>query len=81
MKTYEPSKPFITPPENGGQMVTESWSIDFGSEVYICRVHDGSDGSIKYEAFAYGEDDDAFEPWNGVPDHGPSLGQCRVDAE
>lgn len=61
---------WITPPENQGQIVTESYASD--DEACYSRVHDGSDGSTSYYVARFGGKsavpESWFEPWNGVPD-------------
>lgn len=81
MATYHADKPFITPPELQGQIVDVSFSIDIESEVILTKTVDRSDGSTEYEAFVYPDSDEEFEPWNGAPTLGRSLGVCSVSAD
>ena len=78
MKTYIPTTRFVTPPVNQGQMVTVSYALDIDSEVIIESIYDASDRSQEYIAYEYPEDDDTWEPWNGVPSLGMRLGPCTI---
>ena len=79
MKTYTPTERWTTPPENQGQIVTVSYSLDAGAEVILESIYDASDRSQEYRAYAYPCDDDgAWEPWNGAPPLGRYLGLCEI---
>jgi hypothetical protein len=79
MKTYNPTEKWTTPPENQGQIVTVSYSLDYGAEVILESIYDASDRSQEYRAYAYPDDDDgSWEPWNGVPRLGRELGRCEI---
>lgn len=78
MSTYTPTTKFVTPPENQGQIVTHSYA--YAAEgVIIERVHDASDRTTRY--YAYKDDGSEWDPWNGVPALGESLGECQVSDE
>lgn len=77
LPTYHPDSHFVTPPENGGQAVTYSWACDSDAEVLICERQEGPERS--YEAFAWPEDGAEFDPQNGTPEAGDSLGPCLVE--
>lgn len=76
LPAYHPDSHFVTPPENGGQMVTYSWACDSDAEVLICERVEGLERS--YEAFAWPEDGE-FDPQNGTPETGDSLGPCLIE--
>ncbi len=79
MKSYSPTEKFITPPENQGQIVTCSYSLDADAEVIIENIYDASDRTQIYRAYAYPRNDDGtWEPWNGVPELGRSFGECQI---
>jgi hypothetical protein len=81
MKTIKIAKdeiltPFITPPENGGQIVEVSYG---GTESMILRrTYDASDRSDKIEAFLPKSGEESFEPWNGTPKLGRRVGRVEV---
>lgn len=80
MQTYIPTTAFITPPENQGQIVTRSYALDQDELVIIEKIHDGSDGNVTYHAYAYPDSDyGEWDPWNGSPETGDYLGECRID--
>jgi hypothetical protein len=59
--------------------VTYSYGLAADDEVIIMKVHDASDRSTIYFAYAYPENDDgSWEPWNGTPKLGEELGECEV---
>lgn len=82
MKTYNPTEKWITPPENQGQIVTVSYSLDADAEVILESIFDASDRSQEYRAYAYPDGDDgSWEPWNGIPSLGKYLGPCEMSEE
>jgi len=72
--------PFITPPENGGQIVTVSYAC---TECYIlAKTYDASDRTEKIEAFEWPEDEEgSFGPQNGAPDLGDFAGIAEIYTE
>lgn len=79
MNAYTPTEKWVTPPENQGQIVTVSYSLDSEAEVILERIHDASDGTTEFRAYRYpARDDGSWEPWNGTPKLGRSLGKCEV---
>lgn len=82
MKTYSPTTGFTTPPENRGQIMTISYALDSDAEVILERIHDASDRSTEYRAYAYPRNDDgSWEPWNCAPKLGRRLGTCAIETE
>ena len=79
MRTYTPTTEFITPPENQGQIVTRSYAYAAEDGVIIEHEYDASDRTTRYYAYEDGDKDGSeWDPWNGVPALGASLGECRV---
>lgn len=79
VKTYNPTEKWTTPPENQGQIVTVSYSLDADAEVILESIYDASDRSQEYRAYAYPDDDDGtWEPWNGAPSLGEEFGRCEI---
>lgn len=61
------------------EIVTVSYSLDCGAKVIIESVYDASDRSQEYYAYRYPKNDDgSWEPWNGAPRLGKSLGRCQI---
>jgi hypothetical protein len=78
---YATHTDFIVPPECQGQIVEYSYATGGESPVVIIeRRWDRSDGSVQYEAYEDGAPDGDFDPWNGAPCLGRSLGPCDVEA-
>ena len=57
---------FHTPPENGGQIVTESYACDAENNQVVMRQYDASDRTTEYYASRALVDDDG-DYWNGAP--------------
>ena len=57
-------------PQDGGQIVSVTYAAD---ETYLYRrTIDRSDGRLTIERAERLDDEDDFEPWNGLlPSHGP----------
>ena len=80
VKTYNPTEKWVTPPENQGQIVTVSYSLDSDAEVILESIYDASDRSQEYRAYRYPADDDGeWTPWNGTPALGKCLGACEIE--
>lgn len=78
MNRYSPSKPFLTPREYQGQIVTYSYAIDPYAEVIVERRFDASDRTTSYTAFQFPNDDSDFNPGWDVPTLGSEIGPCTI---
>lgn len=77
--TYHPTENWVIPPENQGQIVTVSYSLDADAGVILERTYDASDQSEGVVAYHYPRNDDgAWDPWNGTPRLGRCIGKCRI---
>ena len=82
MKTYHASEDFCTPRENQGQVVTASFSYDVDAQVILVKVEDRSDCSVKYESYAYPEDNDEYwDVYNRLPKLGEYISPCHVEED
>lgn len=59
---------FHVPPENGGQIVTESYACDTENNQVVMRRYDASDRTTEYYVSTALVDDDG-DHWNGAPDN------------
>lgn len=66
---------WITPPENGGQIVEVSYAR--AGDVALRRVYDRSDRQETITAFRF-SDRHEFEPQNGEPALGRKLGRVEI---
>lgn len=80
--TFEPTEPFIVPPECQGQGVEYAYALDAYACVIIERRTDRSEpiGSrVTFQAFEYPAGDPGeWEPQNGRPVLGEPIGRCAI---
>lgn len=74
---------FTTPPQNQGQIVDVSYGIgclQIGDPwCIVVRTFDSSDRSESFEAYDFHADGaGSWDPWNGAPELGDSLGPSEV---
>jgi hypothetical protein len=77
MNTYY-TEGFSAPAANQGQTVAISFGLDVEAEVIVVRRHDASDNTTIYTAYADGDPDASWEPWNSAPKLGQELGPCVI---
>lgn len=68
--------PFVVPPECAGQMVSRSYACT--ETAILERRYDRSSRTETIEAYRWPAGDAGFDPQNGTPELGESLGLVEI---